>query len=134
MKPLLLFPFLFVTLSCSKPTEEVLTEVAEGAYKVVVRSQEFNHSGIRSVDVCVGDVSSQFPTDKAQCFLHGFDFSGLVTRWVSTRDVDISFDCGRATQFSNFALVSKDHPLPVEFHATLNDHCSATPHRASISQ
>jgi hypothetical protein len=121
-----------VMLSCGKPTEENLTEVKNGAYKVEVRSQEFHHSGISNVDICVTDVAStQFPTDKGQCFLHGFDFSGLTVKWLSERNVEISFTCGRVSKFSNFA-VANGHPLPVEFHATLNDECNATPNRASI--
>ena len=125
-----------VMLSCSKPTEENLTEVKNGAYKIDVRSQEFHHSNIRNVDICVTEVGSrQFPTDKGQCFLHGFfDFSGLAVKWVSERNVEISFACGRVTKFSNFAVVSKAHPLPVEFHATLNDKCNATPNLASGAQ
>jgi hypothetical protein len=122
-------------LSCGKPSEESLSEVRNGAYKVDVRSQEFHHSGIRNVDICVADAASnQFPTDKGQCFLHGFDFSGLAVRWLSERNVEISFSCGRVSRFSNFAVMSKNHPLPVEFHATLSDECNATPNRASIPQ
>jgi hypothetical protein len=121
-----------VVLSCGKPTEESLTEVKNGPYKVDVRSQEFHHSGIRNVDVCVADVASnQFPTDKRQCFLHGFDFSGLTVRWLSERNVEISFACGRVSKFSNFSVMSGVHPLPVEFHATLNDECNSIPNRAS---
>jgi hypothetical protein len=124
-----------VVLSCGKPSEENLTEVKNGAYKVDVRSQEFHHSGIRNVDICVADVASnQFPTDKGQCFLYGFDFSGLTVKWLSERNVEISFACGRVSKFSNFAVMSNGHPLPVEFHATMNDECNTTPNRASVPQ
>jgi hypothetical protein len=130
--PILCFLSL-VLLSCGKPTEENLTEVKNGAFKVDVRSQEFHHSGIRNVDICVADVgSNQFPTDRGQCFLHGFDFSGLAVKWVSDRNVEISFACGRVSKFSNFAVMSKGQPLPVEFHASLNDECNATPNRAAV--
>jgi hypothetical protein len=125
-------PLLWV-LSCGKPTEENLTEVKNGAYKVDVRSQEFGHSGIRNVDICVADVtSSRFPADTRQCFLHGFDFSGLAVRWSAENNVEISFSCGRVTKFSNFAFIAKNHPVPVEFHATLNDKCNATPNSAFV--
>jgi hypothetical protein len=124
-KSALLLPFVFATLACSRP-EEHLAEATNGQYKVVVRSQEVHHSGIRNVDICVADAtSSRFPTDKGQCFLHGFDFSGLEARWVDERDVEIAFACGRVSQFSNFAIVSDGHPLPAEFHATLTDRCNA---------
>jgi hypothetical protein len=124
---------LLSVLSCGKLTEENLTEVKNGAYKVYVRSQEFDHSAIHNVDICVADVaSSRFPVDTRQCFLHGFDFSGLTVRWLSERNVEISFSCGRVSKFSNFALISKSHPVPVEFHATLNDKCNATPNSASV--
>jgi hypothetical protein len=99
--------------------------VRNGPYKIVVRSQEFHHSGIRNVDICVADATAgRFPGDKGQCFLHGFDFSGLAAKWVAERDADISFTCGRVSQFSNFAIVSDGHALPVEFHATLKDGCA----------
>jgi hypothetical protein len=125
----------FVAFSCGKPTEENVVEVKDGKFKVDVRSQEFHHSGIRNVDICVDDVaSSQFPADKEQCFLHGFDFSGLAVKWLSERNVEISFSCGRISRFSNFAVLSKGHSLPVEFHATLTDECNATPNRASVPQ
>jgi hypothetical protein len=131
----MVFFFSLGVLSCGKPTEENVTEVKNGMYKVDVRSQEFHHSGIRNVDVCVADIaSSQFPTDKGQCFLHGFDFSGLAVKWVSERNVEISFACGRVSKFSNFAVMSKGRPLPVEFHATLFDECNAAPNRATVPQ
>ena len=126
--------FTLVAISCGKPTEQSLTEVTNGAYKVYVRSQEFHHSGIRNTDICVADANDQFPTDKRQCFLRGFDFSGLAAKWVSERNIEISFACGRVSQFSNFAVISKGHSLPVEFHATLNDECNAPQNHASVPQ
>jgi hypothetical protein len=131
----ILLAFSLAMLSCGKPTEESLSEVKNGAYKIDVRSQGFHHSSIRNVDICVADAASnRFPTDKRQCFLHGFDFSGLAVKWQSERSIEISFACGRVTKFSNFVVMSEGHPLPVEFHATLNDECNATPNRASIPQ
>jgi hypothetical protein len=112
---------------CRKPTEEKITEVRNNLYKVDVRAQEFHNSGIQNVDVCVADAESQeFPNDKLQCFLHGFDFSGLSVSWRSERDVDISFTCGRVVSFRNFAVVSKGRTLPVEFHASLREECNRT--------
>lgn len=131
----ILVVFSLGVLSCGRPTEESLTEVKSGTYKIDIRSQEFHHSGIRNVDICVADVASnRFPADKAQCFLHGFDFSGLTVKWLSERNVEISFSCGRVSTFSNFAVMSKDRSLPVEFHATLADECNAAPSRASAPQ
>jgi hypothetical protein len=102
-----------------------VTEVRNGSFKVVVRSQEFDHSGIRNFDVCVDDAAStHFPTDKAQCFLHGFDFVGLGAKWVDERNVDVSFACGRVSNFTNFVVVSDDGRLPVEFHGTPRDGCN----------
>lgn len=126
---------LLCVLACGKLTEEKLTEVKNGAYKVYVRSQEFDHSAIHNVDICVADVaSSRFPADTRQCFLHGFDFSGLAVSWLAENNVEISFSCGRVTKFSNFALISKNHPVPVEFHATLIDQCNAIPSNAPVPQ
>jgi hypothetical protein len=115
---------LFVVVSCGRPTEENVIEVKDSAFKVDVRSQEFHTSGIRNVDICVADLAAEgFPRDKGQCFLHGFDFSGLSVKWRSERDLEISFDCGRVSSFSNFALLSKSRSIPVEFHATLHEAC-----------
>ena len=58
---------------------ETVTEAKDGPFKVLVRSREFHHSGTINVDVCVINGSDpKFPkNEKMQCFLHGFDFSGL---------------------------------------------------------
>jgi hypothetical protein len=113
-----------ISVGCSNPTEEKITEYKRGEYKVAVRSQEFHHSSLWNVDICVAQVDAQnFPGDKGQCFLHGFDFSGLSVRWLSDNDVEIIFECGRVTTFSNFAVIAKNEPLPVEFHAALIEKC-----------
>lgn len=113
-----------MTSSCARPTEQSVTAVKSGDFKVDVRSQEFDNSGVRNVDICVTDAASRdFPEDKDQCFLHGFDFSGLSIKWLSERKIAISFKCGRVSTFSNFALVSEGHDVPVQFHATLDDQC-----------
>jgi hypothetical protein len=125
MTTFILLALSLATLSCAKPTEESVTDVNNGSYKIVVRSQEFHHSAIRNVDICVTNVTSnEFPAANEQCFLHGFDFSGLAARWTSDRNVEISFACGRISRFSNFAVLSQGHAQPVEFHATLNDGCN----------
>ena len=94
--------------------------------KVLVRSQEFHHSGIINVDICVTDSSNlAFPkNEKPQCFLHGYDFSGLSVKWLSQRNIEIAFDCGRVTTFTNSAFVYPNGPVPVEFHAILLDGCA----------
>ena len=107
-----------------KPNETV-TETKNGPFKLLVRSQEFHHSGIINVDVCVADSSNPgFPkNEKLQCFLHGFDFSGLSVKWLSQRDIEIAFGSGQVTTFTNYAVVYPNGPVPVEFHATLCDGC-----------
>jgi hypothetical protein len=126
LRTALLLSVLFAAaLSCSLRFKETVTEVSRGAYKIGVRTQEAYHSSIQNVDICVTDVGSrQFPTDRAQCFLHGFDFSMIAVKWVDERNVEISFDCGRVVQYSNFAQISKGHDVPVEFRATLIDRCN----------
>jgi hypothetical protein len=105
-----------------KPTETI-SETRSGSFKVLVRSQEFHHSGIINVDVCVANSADhEFPkNEKVQCFLHGFDFSGLSVKWLSGRDVEIEFDSGRVTTFTNYANVYPNGPVPVEFHASLRE-------------
>jgi hypothetical protein len=108
--------------------KETLTEVKNGDFKIVVRSQEFHHSAIQNVDICVASsLNSDLPTKPYQCFLHGFDFSGLSARWKSGREIEVSFQGGRVTQFENSALVYPHGPVPVEFHVMLCDRCRAEP-------
>jgi hypothetical protein len=108
-----------------KPNEKV-TEARNGPFKVLVRSQEFHHSGTFNVDVCVTDSSNlTFPkNEKLQCFLHGYDFSGLSVKWLSQQNIEIAFDCGRVTTFTNSAFVYPNGPVPFEFHAILRDGCA----------
>jgi hypothetical protein len=109
--------------SCSKP-EESVTEVKNGAFKIVVRSQEFHHSAIRNIDICVAEATSrEFPQSKAQCFFHGFDFSGLSVRWQAEREIEVYFRDGRVTYFMNCPSVSPVDSVPVGFHAILCDGC-----------
>jgi hypothetical protein len=115
----------FMLFARGKPNETV-TEARNGPFKVLVRSQEFHHSGTINVDVCVTESSNPaFPkSEKLQCFLHGYDFSGLSVKWLSQQNIEIAFDCGRVTTFTNSALVYPNGPVPVEFHATLRDGCA----------
>ena len=111
------------SVSCGK-AEESMTEVTNGQFTILIRSQEFHHSAIRNVDVCVTETSShKFPNDKAQCFLHGFDFSGLSAKWQSQHEIEVSFRSGRVTYFTNSASVSPNGLPPVEFHTKLCDGC-----------
>src|SRR5450432_66428 len=91
---------------------ETVTEARNGPFKALVRSQEFHHSGSIIVDVCVTDSSSLvFPKrESPQCFLHGYDFSGLSVKWLSQQNIEIAFDCGRVTTFTNSALLYPNGP------------------------
>ena len=113
-----------VLASCRGTPEENMIEVANGPFKALVRSQEFHHSGIHNIDICVGETSSHtFPEDEAQCFLHGFDFKGLSVKRLAEHELEISFVCGRVSHFTNDASVYPKGPVPVAFHATLRDGC-----------
>ena len=115
---------LMIALASCNPTEETVSAVENGPFKVVVRSQEFHHSGSRNIDICVAQTSSRkFPKAKMQCFLRGFDFSGLTVKWRGPREIDVSFECGRVTHFTNDAFVYPKGPTPEEFHATLRENC-----------
>lgn len=112
--------------SCKRSVKESVSESKNGDYKVVVRSQEFNDSGIRNLDFCVAEAASQqFPQSKSQCFLHGFDFNGLSVKWMSQHVIDISFDCGRVDQFRNSAFVYPKGPVPEAFYVVLHDSCNS---------
>src|SRR5438477_2089996 len=118
--------FLLVFLASCRPTSETVTEVDNGPFKILVRSQEFHHSAIFNVDICVEATSvHDFPKTKAQCFLHGFDFDGLSVKWLSQREIEIFFRGGRVTEFRNDASVWPNGPVPEEFHAILCDGCDA---------
>lgn len=105
-----------------KPEERVV-ELRNDAFKILVRSQEFRHSGIRNIDICVAETSSRsFPKSRMQCFFHGFDFSGLSVVWQSQRDIEVSFRSGYLTYFENNATVfPTDGSNSESFHTTVRD-------------
>jgi hypothetical protein len=120
------FCLISLLTSCRGTPEESVVEVKNGAFKIVVRSQEFHHSGTVIADVCVASASSrEFPKNEGQCLLHGDDFSGLSVKWQTEREIDISFACGRVSYFRNYALVYLSSSVPEEFHATLHDKCES---------
>jgi hypothetical protein len=109
--------------SCGNP-QETFSEVKNGEFKVVVRSQEFHNSAIFNVDICVAQTSStKFPKSRQQCFFHGFDLNNLSVKWLSDHDIEVSFECGRVSRFTNSAFVYPSGPVPVEFYARLHDLC-----------
>jgi len=112
-----------------KPDESV-TEVQNGAFKILIRSQEFRHSGTVNVDICVAHVSSvRSPTRGSQCFLHGFDLDHLSAKWRGQHEIEISLADGYVTEFSNYvSAVNPKSALPEQFHVTLrDDHCNSYP-------
>ena len=119
-------------LACKRVTEQTLSETTNGAFKVVVRTQEISHSGTRNVDVCVANASSAgFPDKKVQCFLSGYDFDGLSVKWQGPRVIEVSFNSGRVSQFTNSAFVYPGGSVPEAFHTLLCDGCgSALPAKA----
>ena len=120
------FCLAIIFTSCGK-ADETSSEVKNGAFKVLIRSQEFHHSGIRNVDVCVAETSSLgFPKNRAQCFLHGFDFNGLTAKWQGPQAIEVAFQSGRVVHFTNAAVVYPGGPVPTEFHIILCDGCETT--------
>jgi hypothetical protein len=112
-------------VSCKGTPVESVTEVQNGAFKILVRSQEFHHSGSVNVDICVANTSSHnFPPEsKSQCFLKGYDFSGLSAKWLGPRVIEVSFSSGRVSHFTNSAFAYPGGPIPEEFHIVLCDGC-----------
>src|ERR1019366_233291 len=87
---------LVVLASCKGKPKENVTEIDRGAFKVLVRSQEFHNSGSLNIDICVANISSRdFPSKEAQCFLKGYDFYNLAVKWTSEHEIEISFAGGR---------------------------------------
>ena len=120
------FCLAIVSTSCGGKADETISEVRNGAFKVLIRSQEFHRSGIRNVDVCVANVSSlSFPANRGQCFLHGFDFDGLTAKWQGPRAIEVAFRSGRVVHFTNSAVVYPGGPVPTEFYIVLCDGCEA---------
>ena len=114
---------LVIALSgCKGKPEETFTEVKNGAFKVVIRSQEFHHSSIRNIDICVENSSnSGFANKRDQCFLHGFDFDGLTVKWQGPQVIEVAFRSGRVSYFTNSAVAYPGGPVPVEFQILLCD-------------
>jgi hypothetical protein len=112
-------------VGCKGKPEESIVEVKNGDFKVDIRTQEFHHSGIRNVDVCIAESAHrEFPKNKSQCVFHGYDFNKLSVKWQSQRVIEISFDCGRVDMFRNSAFVYPGGPVPEEFYITLSDTCN----------
>ncbi len=121
-----IFCLMIALSSCRGKPDETITEVKNGAFRVLIRSQEFHHSGIRNVDICVANISSLgFPENRIQCFLHGFDFDGLTVKWQGPQVIDVSFRSGRVSHFTNSAIAYPGGPVPTEFHVILCDGCDA---------
>ena len=118
---------LFALLDSRRPTSETVTEVKNSPFKILVRSQEFHHSGSSIVDVCVAETPTrELPKNESQCFLQGYDFDGVSAKWITETNVQISFRCGRVTSFRNEVVVSPKDALPVGFYATLREDCNYT--------
>jgi hypothetical protein len=111
--------------SCGRPDERITAE-ENGPFKILVRSREFHKSGTQNIDICVAETSStEFPNTR-QCFLRGYDFDNLSVKWRGQRQIEVSFGCGRVTNFTSEALVYPKGPVPEEFHATLREECAYT--------
>lgn len=75
--------------------------------------------------------STGFPDKKVQCFLSGYDFDGLSVKWRGPRVIEVSFNSGRVSRFTNSAFVYPGGSVPEEFHTLLCDGCgSALPAKA----
>jgi len=120
------FCLMIALSSCRGKPDETITEVKNGAFKVLIRSQEFHHSGSLNVDICVANTSSLgFPENRIQCFLEGYDFDRLTVKWQGPQIIEVSFRTGRVTHFTNSAFAYPGGPVPTEFHILLCDGCEA---------
>jgi hypothetical protein len=117
--------------ACRTITSRSVSEIENGPFKVMVRTQEFNHSGTKIVDICVANASShEFPDkpDKtSQCFLNGYDFAALSVKWQGPSVIAVSFHSGRVTHFTNTAFAYPGGPVPHEFLTLLCDGCEPEP-------
>jgi hypothetical protein len=125
-------------VSCRGNPEENVTEVANGPFKLMVRSREYHHSGILNVDVCVAEASTRkFPSeDWTQYFFHGYDFTGLSVEWAAKRslDIDIRFSSGTVSYFRNYAIQRPTGPTPVDFHASIHEGLDAMKETRCVGQ
>jgi hypothetical protein len=109
--------------ACAKP-EDRIVEVPNGKFKIDIRYREYMKSGTVNVDICVADRgSAEFPTDREQCFLHGFDFKKISAEWVSDSNVMITFECGYLTVYQNSASIREGREISDDFNAKLIDTC-----------
>jgi hypothetical protein len=111
-----------------KPDESV-TQVENGSFKILVRSQEFRHSGTVNMDICVAEISSRAFPGKGQCFFHGYDLDGLSAKWRGQDEIEISFADGYVTEFRNYAYaVDRKSSHTVVFYINMrDDHCDRYP-------
>jgi hypothetical protein len=120
--------------SCRTITHHSVSEIENGPFKVIVRTQEFNNSGSQIVDVCVANTTSrEFPDKTIQCFLKGYDFDGLSVKWQGPTVIEVSFHSGRVTHFTNSALVYPGGPVPEAFHLLLCDGCDTTSKNGKVN-
>ena len=119
--------------SCRTITSRSVSEIENGPFKVMVRTQEFNHSGTEIVDICVANKDSHEFPDKpdmtSQCFLNGYDFSALSVKWQGPDVIAVSFHSGRVSHFTNTAFVYPGGTVPHEFLTLLCDGCEPLPKR-----
>lgn len=105
--------------SCSTITRQSISEIGNGPFKVMVRTQEFNNSGSEIVDICVANMGSHVfpdhPDKTSQCFMNGYDFTNLSVKWQGQSEIEVSFHSGRVTHFTNSALVYPGDPSPKHF-------------------
>lgn len=117
--------------SCRTITRRSVSEIENGPFKIMVRTQEFNHSGSDIVDICVANTSShEFPDkpDKSsQCFLNGYEFTNLSVKWQGPSVIEVSFHSGRVSHFTNTAFAYPGGPVPHEFLTRLCDGCEPEP-------
>lgn len=112
---------------CRTVTKQTISQVANGPFKVMIRTREYSHSGSYVVDLCVASSGDpQFPEHPgrtSQCFLNGYDFTDLSVRWRGPSVIEVSFDSGIVAHFTNSALASASGSTPVSFHTVLCDGC-----------
>jgi hypothetical protein len=109
--------------SCAKRVDKI-SDIPNGKYKLQIRDSEYGGDGTHYIDICVAEArSTEFSTSGDRCFLRGFDFGSISAKWVSDRNVIITFRCGYLTAYTNTAsLEGRDNPD--QFNAKLVDTCS----------
>jgi len=111
--------------ACFNPTHRNVSHLQNGPYDAIIINTEYIHSHQIDTDVCIVPHANSLRTrSKEQCFLHGYDFSHVDLKWLSSHELSIHTGCGVINSFHNHGLIRRRGDAPLGFRAVLSDDCT----------